>query len=440
MDQHLISCLKSLWNAAPNHRGNLLSMAEFKAVLVACEPYMGSFTIGTLDTFPFLTALRTLGLSIDQPKKSCTVDFLEMAQRLINTCQSSVLLRTHYCPLDLADELPEIKFGKAAIRRFSEDELARAFDLTRLGVHFPNAMVNFARLSDMQWLVVQEEVAVSSGPAGRAHSFFAEPIEQDWGAVRPHESGWPAPVEDALFLLLLQPWETWVEVQRSHIFGFEIPWIYTVHTDLFKQPNPPPPADSLSFNFDVHIDRFGDEHEVEVPARYSLRSTAQSELSALNQTAWEALQRAKRSPLFKPPIQHFLVKAFQAKGVDEFMAHITAIDAAVGTANDHYQPNRTTYSTLGSTVRVGTRLAALVNDPEANGQFFQLFKLRSDFVHGRADVKDISTAQRVGARSLARRAAKALLDMASREMKDRETQLEQLLDAGVALTGNTAPR
>lgn len=42
------------------------------------------------------------------------------------------------------------------------------------------------------------------------------------------------------------------------------------------------------------------------------------------------LRLAKQSVLFGTPIVHYLVRTFLADGVDEFLAHITTIEAALG--------------------------------------------------------------------------------------------------------------
>jgi hypothetical protein len=52
------------------------------------------------------------------------------------------------------------------------------------------------------------------------------------------------------------------------------------------------------------------------------------------------VEQAKRSVLFETPIAHFLVRAFLAEGVDEFLAHITTIEAALGLRSDYQKSFR----------------------------------------------------------------------------------------------------
>jgi hypothetical protein len=49
----------------------------------------------------------------------------------------------------------------------------------------------------------------------------------------------------------------------------------------------------------------------------------------------QIVELAKQSVLFETPIVHFLVRAFLAEGVDEFLAHITTIEAALGLRADY---------------------------------------------------------------------------------------------------------
>src|SRR3546814_16922895 len=87
----------------------------------------------------------------------------------------------------------------------------------------------------------------------------------------------PEAVADAVFFLLLAPWERWTAMPRTNIFGFQIPWIYTVDSDPFKLPAAPPSADNLTFSPDFWTDRWGVEHEVEAPARVGFDAAVRSE-------------------------------------------------------------------------------------------------------------------------------------------------------------------
>ena len=49
---------------------------------------------------------------------------------------------------------------------------------------------------------------------------------------------------------------------------------------------------------------------------------------------WDLVVAALRSPLFETPIAHFLLSAFLGEGIDEFMSHLTALEASLGRFED----------------------------------------------------------------------------------------------------------
>jgi hypothetical protein len=78
-------------------------------------------------------------------------------------------------------------------------------------------------------------------------------------------------------------------------------------------------------------------------------------------------------------------------------------------------------------------VAGLLGDRHFADQYEQLFNVRSAFLHGRA-MTDISTKERVMARSLARQVVEALiLATLAGPISSREDFLDALLDRGVPL-------
>lgn len=140
--------------------------------------------------------------------------------------------------------------------------------------------------------------------------------------------------------------------------------------------------------------------------------------------------------LFETPIVHFLVRAFLADGVDEFLAHITTIEAALGLRADYQKqfriaPDR--HKGMRATNRMRGRVAGLLGGRPDADQYEHLFEVRSAFLHGRT-MTAISTNERVMARSLARRTVEALI-LATRAgpITSREDFLDGLLDKGAPL-------
>ena len=129
---------------------------------------------------------------------------------------------------------------------------------------------------------------------------------------------------------------------------------------------------------------------------------------------------------------HFLVRGFLSNGIDEFLAHIMTIEAGLGSEIDHNSKNRPRIkgSNQGSTIRVATRLSALLGNKSYGDDFQHLFKVRSKYVHGRT-MTSIASADRVSARSLARKAAaKLIVTAASQPTLTRDAFLQNLLIEG----------
>jgi hypothetical protein len=218
--------------------------------------------------------------------------------------------------------------------------------------------------------------------------------------------------------------------------GFRVPWIYTLDDDLFVYPKRPPSPDDLTLEPDIFEDQWGNEVENERPTTYRLEDVAATQLAGYPPSAWAELEAARAATVFETPVVHFLVRAFLAEGIDECMAHITTIEAALGVELDHrrkLRPKGAPYPNLSATQRVAARLAAALKDAGSAGDYQALFELRSGFIHGRAGQQAIPSSQRNQARSLARRAAGALMPLAAQPARPRADILADLLAQGAPM-------
>ncbi|MCY1355729.1 hypothetical protein D9M69_421620 [compost metagenome] len=218
--------------------------------------------------------------------------------------------------------------------------------------------------------------------------------------------------------------------------GFRVPWVYTVDSDIFVRPNAPPSPDTLSWEGRIYDDGYGSTYEEERPVELVLDDVVAVELPVWDSSRWAIVEEAKQSVLFETPIVHFLVRAFLADGVDEFLAHITTIEAALGLRADYQKSFRVApdrHKGMRATSRMRGRVAGLLGDRRYADEYELLFDVRSAFLHGRA-MTDISTKERVMARALARRVVEALI-LATRDslISSREDFLDGLLDKGVLL-------
>ena len=231
-------------------------------------------------------------------------------------------------------------------------------------------------------------------------------------------------------MLLLLPWEAMMEYRVIEWRGFQIPWSYTVNSDPFARPALPPRSDSLSWKLDIFDDpSTGETIELEHPVVLPLGGPdASKQFSSINDQRWKHVEAALSSNLLNALIVHFFVRAFSSEGIDEFLGHVITVEAALGMARDHNRRSRpkSGEKNIGATERVARRIAALTGGITKADDFNLIFKLRSDFVHGK-QVGLISPSERIMARSLACELVNKLIDAAVAEPAiSREQFLERL--------------
>jgi hypothetical protein len=432
-DQQLQSALAALWRIRRPGPDNLLSAPAFETLSELCNVRYG----GGKAVFGLNNALRSLGLPCGLPTKHAdlALDLPTAADALERAFTRKSTVRRHLCPLDLADDIPPLTFGGSRVAQFGAAELKTLFNAPRLLRNFPGLPLETKRLAQFHWLVVEEEIMLDPRPEARAMPFMFMGMSRDFGEIEPLLGRFPPVVEAALFFLLLAPWEDWSTMQEVDWRGFRVPWIYTVDEDLFVRPARPPSAETLTLEPRIVKDSWGHEIELERPSTLPLDDSAAPGLKLFTEAAWTELQAARATSLFETPIAHFLVRAFLADGMDEVMAHMTAIEAAVGLESDHrrmLRPKPDPHPKLSATERVAARIGAALADAGAAQDYKELFELRSAFVHGRAGIEKISTPQRVLARSLARRVAHALAARVALPERPRTEVMADLLNQGVA--------
>ncbi|MDE0694444.1 MAG: hypothetical protein OXH76_01255 [Boseongicola sp.] len=431
------SALGELWQLKPDSSAPRKDTYEirqhpaFQRLFETCrDAYSGSGERG-LDS-ALVEALLSLGFPAGLPPDLAhlALPVEEAARTLDAALRATETRRFHLAPLDVALRLPEFSFGQAKICSPKLEGLAELVDLPRLKRRFGRDQdFGVAELSQFQWLIVEETGTIDRAPGYRSDSFLrltgpdgkfrvkdhtSEALER----IEPHKSRHPKAFEDALFFLVLLPWEDWTS-RKVTWRGFSIPWVLTVDDDIFTPPKPPPPPDSLTWGEQLFRDQNGAEEWVNCPVRLgTLDKRATSCLTRLTSGHWSRVLKARESALFKTPVAHFLVRGFDTEGIDEFLAHITTIEAALGNSGDR---------SGGSTKILGTRIGHLLDDASCGDTFKSLFQIRCEFVHGRKGMKDISSEDRRAARRLARRVTSALIRRANRtKVSSREDFLEEL--------------
>lgn len=425
----LVEAVERVWRIPPPGPANLLTDPRFLTLAGIIARRCG----GEKVAFSLSNALRNLGLpcAMRASAPSAVDGFGAIAAALERTFSVSTTTRRHLCPLDFADDLPALSFGRARIDRFSSSDLQALFDRHRLERVYSGRPVDFSRLAQLQWLVVEEKAEIDPRPEARAIPILFELMDRDLGAFDPLARRYPAAVEQALVALLLAPWEDWATMLEVDWRGFRLPWVYTVDDDLAVQPMAPPDAEALTFEPVIYHDNYGEEIEDERPSVLPLEDGSSTQLEHAIAEAWRKLEASRGCELFQTPIEHFLVRAYLSGGIDELLAHMTVLEAALGEEADHDRrlrpkPERN----LSATDRMARKIAGLLGDQTAADSYRALFKIRSLFVHGRAGLSTISTEQKVMARRLSRRVVNALLDQAAAGAPSRAAVLAQHLTRG----------
>ena len=423
----------ALWQLEPLARESLFAAPAFVRLREICQKlYCDKDCSNQGLKFPLQNALLSLGLpAILTPSAAhLALSPGAAAVQLDAAFRQRESRRLHLCPLDCADarHFPVLKFGPASVQMKSAADLEACVDVQRLKRFNPNWIFDAERFSQFSWLVVEEVIPLNTDPDTRAGFNFSFNANQDFREIRPHLERFPTAVEAALFALLLLPWDRWARFPDFN--SFSIPWVYTINDDIFRWPSEPPSPDTLSWEPDFLIDRDGKEVESERPVRFPIKERVSEAHTSLNDTVWSDLMRVRKSPLFESPIAHFLVRGFVSDGVDEFLAHVMVIEAALGLEIDYdgKRRNKLPVKKQGATFRLATRLSALLGSKRAGEDFDKLFDLRSAFVHGRS-MSPITGEDRLLARRLARRTVEALVKAAleTPAPSSRETYLSSLL-------------
>jgi hypothetical protein len=428
--------MTELWRLRPPGPDNILAHPAFMRLReTCCDGYPNAGKKGP--NFALSTALRALGLPCHLEKATdLALPVEDAAKGLDSALRATHARRVHLAPLDLAGDLPPLAFGPARVCRLSADELRDLIDVPRLGRLYPRQDFDTKRFSEFHWLIVEEVVALKQEPEERAVPVLFMDLSQDLGRIEPHKGRFPTALEEALFFLLLAPWESWSTMQEVDWRGFRVPWVHMVDSDIFVRPASPLSPDTLSWEDRVYGDGYGGTYEEERPGELHLEEAVKTELTVWDQSRWATVEHAKRSVLFETPIAHFLVRAFLAEGADEFLAHITTIEAALGLRADYQKSFRVApdrHKGMRATNRMRGRVAGLLGDRRFADQYGQLFNMRSAFLHGRA-MMAISTKERVMARALARQVVEALvLATFAGPIGSREDFLDGLLDRGAPL-------
>jgi len=430
-NKRLVQSIEDLWRGHEPSRSRPHDSTSFQRLMETCAELFPE-EVGTIgktgkpDLEGVGWALHNFFRAIGSPwiTNGAVAELLptpeQAAEALTRAMTMSETEVIHLCPLDQADSLPHLKFGPCEIRRFSQSELNAIVQPSRLKRWNSNWTFDGNAFAQFFWLAIYETRDVSKPVGTRAMPIIYEDINFQFGDIIPHKGIFPELIEKALFAAILLPWEMLTDYSDLEWRGFRVPWTYSVDRDPFARPIPPPRPETLSWELQIQDDPVtGEEVEGERPFMLSLKEGSQTPIQGLTNEKWSEISAALGADLFNPLVLHFLVRAFLSNGIDEFLNHLTALEAALGQKED-YQ--------AGSGRRsVKRRIAKISGRPEAANEYEDVFDVRSEFVHGRK-MKNISADKRLIARRLAREVADKLVLVAAANPKiPRDRFLNELL-------------
>jgi hypothetical protein len=224
--------------------------------------------------------------------------------------------------------IKKINFGPNEIVQLSADELSQRINFDVLKrfknwVRFP-----IDRVDGFYWLAIETREEAGLIWKRNFEGILDALWETHFSLIDQFplfEPIFPAPVEDALFVLLLSFIK---KPERFSPAPLEIPWVYSFTNDPFSDAPPVPDLSQLDW---AEVDHHGEEFEVPNDSESFMINTQQ--LQAIAQR-WDRLQSAhaksnSAQANFHPLTKHFLVKAFHEEGIDEIIAYISCIEATL---------------------------------------------------------------------------------------------------------------
>ncbi|WP_235894177.1 hypothetical protein [Klebsiella pasteurii] len=407
----------------------IIKSKEFHQLRLAIDIHCYAKIKGNLFEPYLLWGLKKLGVpcffTAGSPLAATDMDVTAM--RCYEALMRRHVRQTYLCPLDCAGEIPEITFGNSSIKRFSKSELDVLLNSTQLQRQSGYTSADTGALSQFLWLMVEHDEGLYSDFAKRYWFWFTSKDKP--GTVYPYKHHYPEAVENAIFLLMLAPWEEWLVNEEYHWRPFDIPWVHTLSGDIFPQQQPIPSASSLTWVPHSYTDENGNWHEYDAPHEYNISLISEQLMPFLDSQACNHLETALIRGLINVAARHQFVKAFLSDGVDEFLAHIVVIDACVGEKSVNGTLEKK-FKRLGTTGRLKYRLVGLLNDVSVKKSIDILYEARSNYVHG--DTLDKILGEHILlARILARKTLSAIISETSQlSGLTREEFLDDLLQRG----------
>jgi len=314
---------------------------------------------------------------------------------------------TYLAPMEFVDFAePSMDFGTYQVRRFAVSDLEAILQNRINKIFYPWAVIDIKQLQDYWFLHLTESTSIS-----RLGWIYIDTSQSrtKWASVE--YSQYPKVVESALQVLALFDWQAdwWKrssiqehEQQKEDLkrgwFRFDIPFVLRVDDNWLDSPRGVPDLSRLETE-SIPDNTTGEEIGTRPLVCIHLDKDETDQLLALSQRAKSLLAdlRIQQNDWqFVEIALGYFIKAFFTQGLEQLLWHLTTLEALLGEKGK------------GVTERLAQRVSSILGKSEHERkafkkQFKDLYRFRSDLVHGNQFQGQVFASHLKDARDLARR-------------------------------------
>jgi len=315
---------------------------------------------------------------------------------------------TYLAPMEFVSFAQDsMDFGDFQICRFTKDNLSSILGSRVNEVFYPWAVVDVNGLHDY-WFI-----QITRGQSSLESCAIELP--EDWDSidrVKPRFTTHPSDLHFIIKQLALFDWQAdcWrnpilqrggrrsPDDQKRGWLGFGIPFVLRIHDNLLASPNHPPEIPHLETE-PVIDSRTGEELREEPAFHIKLENGETASFKAFVEEVGNLLSNLQASSHPWKSLDlalQFFMKGFFAEGMEQILWHITSLEALLGQEG------------AGLKKRLAGRISSILgaDGPEREDickRFEELYRFRSDLVHGNQFKEEVYAGHLRDARDFARK-------------------------------------
>ena len=385
------SAIAELWRASHRDEQRACKSAAFRLLIRNCRSAYFSLKGSRLQQ-SFSSALQPTALEsallcffrwcgAPWNDSNCpTAD--DVALRLHQALLTPDINRVYLVPLDQLRLQPRpdnllrasenIHFGPNEVLSMTGADLRRLVPIDGISRFGPQYAFPAEQLYGLFWLVVTARENAGSLWMRTPFHWFHEATYRAIGETRLYEPSYPAPVEAALFVLLLTLAKQPTEIPWR---PFVVPWIYSFTDDPFAEPQRVPELSALTWTL---VGDSGDELLVpDQPCSFQITEQALDGLRR-RQSDFETASAESGSygANLSALVPHFFVRAFAEDGIHEIITNLSCVEATLMLRDERRRKH------------VYDRLAVLTGNQQAGQWLASGYRLRDAFLHSLGQPSD----------------------------------------------------